>query len=210
MKMKNRKATTCFLILLALCLLQSGVSRGQTRAGANGLSRTDQWFKLAPNIDDFSVEMPGLTNYIVRVQPNNYIYQREQILYTLTSYKERNREGSPSVEERLAQKGEGLSKTMVEYFVRKGKTIKMPKPRQLDLKGAQGLEYVLSDGEELYALRVYVTQKRSYTLRAIVPVAEQPSVDRFMNSFTLERSGPLQVIELPPSMDAKTSAGGPS
>jgi hypothetical protein len=182
---------------LMIIILAMTAACGQSRAEKQpGLKVTDDWFTLAPNIDDFSVEMPGLTSFVAPAQPNTYIFRRGRSAYTLISFP-RADDDRGSNEEQLNSYGDTFLKSLVESFQKKGITFPSPTPKRLNLNGVPGLEYSSSESELVYVLRLYLRKNRLYSLTAVVPITERSSAERFLSSFTFDRKAPLQFLETP-------------
>jgi hypothetical protein len=197
------------LLIILLTLGSATVGCSQSRSVSSAvnadktLKLTDQWFTLSPNIDEFSVQMPGLSYFIAPAQPNTYIYKHGRSVYSLISFPQLDKNDTSTAEERLDRAGKAFSKSITEYFMKKGRSLQLAPPQKLVLNGVPGLEFTLTDAEDIYVQRLYETDKRLYSLKAIVPVDEKPSAERFMYSFTFVRQGPMQFLPTPPQ------AGGP-
>jgi hypothetical protein len=185
-----------FLLVISLSLTsttwsQSGSGHPSSAKQTNTLGPTNQWFTLAPNIDEFSVEMPGLTTSITQATPNAYLYKDKGRVYLLIVFPLFDDSEGLSDEEVLSNYGRTFSKSMLEGF----SISEPPQAKHLTLNGASGLEYKLSDGQRSRVRRLFLRKKRLYSLDAIAPVSEGASVERFLNSFTFEREKPLQFLE---------------
>lgn len=211
MNMK-RKISHYLLFSLLICLSsfsvgcgQSGNSNTSSAQQTDTLKPTNQWFTLAPNIDEFSVEMPGLTTSITQAYPNTYVYKNSGRVYLLIVYPIAGEDKKSSDEEILDRYGKTFSKSMVEGF---GK-VEPPQPQTLSLNGTPGREYRLSGGSRVSVRRLYLREKRLYSLEASAPVSEMAFVDRFLNSFTFEREKPLQFLEPPSQKKSNVPLGDP-
>jgi hypothetical protein len=197
--MKNEPTVSSYLLFLFIISLSlSSTSCRQTGSGhpssakqTDTLRPTSQWFTLAPNIDEFSVEMPGLTTSVTQATPNTYLYKDNGRAYVLIAFPPSDENKKLSDEELLVSYGRTFSKSMLEGF----STSEPPQAKRLTLNGASGLEYRLSDGQRIRIRRLYLRKKRLYSLEGIAPVSEAASIERFLNSFTFEREKPLQFLE---------------
>ena len=171
---------------------QSGMGNTSSSEQTDTLRATNQWFTLAPNIDEFSVEMPGLTKSITQATPNTYMYGYDGRVYVLMASPllADEEDENLSDEELLTRHAKTSSKSMLEGF----SSSDPPKATPLTLKGASGIELRLSDERRVRVRRLYLRKKRLYSLDAIAPVSEAASVERFVNSFTFEREKPLQFL----------------
>jgi hypothetical protein len=133
-----RKISHYLLFSLIICLSSFSIACGQSRSSNTSsakqtvtLTPTGQWFTLAPNIDDFSVEMPGLTTSITQAYPNTYVYKHSGRVYLLIAYPIAGEDEKSSDEEILDRYGKTFSKSMVEGFG----NVESPKPQILNLNG---------------------------------------------------------------------------
>jgi hypothetical protein len=197
--MKNEPIVSRFLLFLFVISLslssttcsQSGNGHPSSAKQTDTLRPTSQWFTLAPNIDEFSVEMPGLTTSITQATPNTYLYKNNGRAYILIAFPPADETEKRSDEELLGSYGRTFSKSMLEGF----SITEPPQAKHLTLNGASGLEYRLSDGHRIRIRRLYLRKRRLYSLEGIAPISEAASVERFLNSFTFEREKPLQFLE---------------
>jgi hypothetical protein len=196
--MKNERAVSTALLIfftISLPLSSTACNQGNENPSASkqtdALRPTNQWFTLAPNIDEFSVEIPGLTTSITQATPNTYLYKDQGKVYLLIVFPLLDDNEKLADEEVLGSYGKTFSKSVLEGF-----NLSEPPPaKHLMLNGISGLEYRVSDGQRIRDCRLYLRKKRIYSLEGIVPVSEAASVERFLHSFTFEREKPLQFLQ---------------
>ena len=198
-------STQRFLVSLCLVSLLTSCIGSKFQANSNSRERrslepTNDWFTLAPDIDEFQVEMPGLTIGITSTHPNTYIYQEGESKYSLVAFVLTNEDKRLSVGAKLEKTGRDFSERMLENSRAERTKLVV---RNLSLNGFPGLEYELPKNGSMQVVRLYQTTERLYSLSAIAPVSKRSSIERFMNSFSLQREKPLQFVAAPRENDVR-------
>lgn len=192
-------ASLCLLFLLTSCVGSKFQANSNSKE-RRSLEPTNHWFTLAPDIDEFQVEMPGLTISITSTLPNTYIYQEGESKYSLVSFVLTDEDKRLSAGAHLEKTGRDFSERMLTDSPAERTRLVV---RNLNLNGFPGLEYELPKDGRVQIVRLYQTTERLYLLSAIAPVSNRSSVERFMNSFSLQREKPLQFVAAPRENDVR-------
>lgn len=205
MKNKSNKIVVyvCSLLVL-LCAFtfsfaQTASPTPSAENKAKKLEPVNGWFTLAPNIEVFSVEMPGLTFSVTALEPMSYQYNFEGKHFAVSSYPIYEREKDLTPKEHLERTGVLWWKYQVERFYKltKKAEAEVNEQRSIELEGHPGREHKIANELRICVMRLYRTNNRLYILTVNVPVSESSSMERFFKSFTFKREKPLQFLEDP-------------
>lgn len=163
------------------------------QATLQSVSQTDGWIRVAPVGEEFTVLMPERPAMKTETGTdgrdavvNRYGVHTDGGIYIVTSSPKPSAGAGDAMLNPLAGEYE---QPFFKEIRKQGAEVKVIEKRDLTLKGFNGREYLLSVGDTPCVTRVFVTNRRIYTLIWLdFVLADLPGpthTDRFMKSFTL-------------------------
>lgn len=169
------------------------------------------WARYTGKGEAFTVLLPEQPTATTTVRPVRFILARDAERYRGTRYAAYS-DGVVYIIYSFPRRSEPLQQLFDEFTERYARTQQVVSTRDLNLNGATGQRYIITFGGVDGVLDFYLTDKRIYILHVVGGDENNPSIKRFLESFTIgnaDKTSDSAAIEIKPNSNKSWQVDNP-